>query len=50
MLWSEEWRLGIDIAVTLLGPTAAEAIQAATAESMPPDKPRTTFLIPLLAQ
>ena len=34
---------------TLPAPTAAAATQAANAESIPPDNPRTIFEIPLSA-
>ena len=46
----EEKRLGIAIPSTLPGPTAAQATHAATAESIPPDKPSTICLIPDLRQ
>ena len=42
----EEKRLGIAIPNTLFEPTAAQATHAATAESMPPDNPRTICFIP----
>ena len=41
---------GIDIPVTFVAPTAALAIQAAKAESIPPDNPNTIFEIPLFLQ
>ena len=42
----DEYLLGMAMPSTFSGPTAAAATQAATAESMPPDNPRTTDLIP----
>ena len=41
---------GIEIPVTFVEPTAALAIQAAKAESIPPERPRTILPIPLFLQ
>ena len=46
----EEWRLGIANPRTFSGPTAAAATHAATAESMPPESPKTMDEIPDLRQ
>ena len=47
---SDEKREGIERPSTFSGPTAAQATHAATAESIPPLRPRTIRLIPDLRQ
>ncbi len=46
--WPDEYRLGIATPLTRFAPSASIAIAATSAESMPPDKPRTTDLKPFL--
>ena len=46
--WLEEYLLGIATPLTRFAPSASIAMAATKAESMPPDKPRTTDLNPFL--
>ena len=46
--WLEEYLLGIATPFTHFAPSASIAMAATKAESMPPDKPRTTDLKPFL--
>ena len=46
--WPDEYLLGIATPFTRFAPRASIAIAATSAESIPPDKPRTTDLNPFL--
>ena len=46
--WFEEYLLGIATPLTRLAPKASIAIAATNAESIPPERPRTTDLNPFL--
>ncbi len=47
---ADEWRDGIITPRTPFGPTAAAAMQAVTAESMPPESPMITLSLEVLRQ
>ncbi|MNR32619.1 hypothetical protein D3C85_1502190 [compost metagenome] len=44
--WSDEYLEGINTAITFSAPKALHANAQTTAESTPPDKPKTAFLKP----